>query len=333
MNISYLLDSMANNKRYTMKVVAQRTGLSPHAIRVWEKRYNAVTPERTDTNRRLYSDADIARLTSLHRATLRGHSIGRLVDLTDGELNALLTESIPQPVTGTARPQHAPLPVADQASETSVQRCLNAISNMDSNGLSRELMAAEIAMGRNRLLISVIDPVMNQVGEMWSNGTLRVADEHLATSVIRTFLGTLHSNHRAPDGAPLLISTTPSGQWHEIGALLASLTAQSAGWNTLYLGPNLPAEEIAGAAYAHAASAIALSIIYPGDDGLLSGELDKIHRALPDIPLLIGGRAAFHYKATIETLGAYHINSLSLMPDILSSIASSNFFNRQNIDK
>ena len=60
---------MENEKKYAMKVVTRRTGLTSHAIRVWEKRYNAVEPERTDTNRRLYSEADIERLIDLHRAT------------------------------------------------------------------------------------------------------------------------------------------------------------------------------------------------------------------------------------------------------------------------
>ena len=74
---------------------------------------------------------------------------------------------------------------------------------------------------------------------MWNEGTLRVADEHLATSVIRTFLGTLHFNNRAPQGAPVLVATTPAGQWHEIGALLASLTAQSAGMEHAVYGPRI----------------------------------------------------------------------------------------------
>ena len=316
-----------------MKVVAQRTGLTQHTIRVWEKRYNAVAPERTHTNRRLYSEDDIERLILLHRATAQGHSIGRIAHLSDGELKTLIDEHSPPPVFTQTNSMPHPLTPPDSTAESSVQRCLNAITFMDSNTLTRELMDAEIAMGRNRLLTSVIDPVMNKVGEMWSEGTLRVADEHLATSVIRTFLGTLQFSNRAPQGAPMLVATTPAGQWHEIGALLASLTAQSAGWNTLYMGPNLPAEEIAGAAITHSASAVALSIIYPGDDSLLSTELHKIQRALPAIPLLIGGRAAAHYKSTIEEIGAQYVGHLALMPEMLSKITSSNFFIRQNIDK
>ena len=323
---------MPNEKNYTMKVVTQRTGLTQHTIRVWEKRYNVVTPERTPTNRRLYSEDDIERLLLLHKATAQGHSIGRIAPLSDSELETLINEhSTPPDLTQSNAISH-PLTPPDSTAESSVQRCLDAIASMDSNTLTRELMDAEIAMGRNRLLTSVIDPIMNRVGEMWSEGTLRVADEHLATSVIRTFLGTLQFSNRAPQGAPMLVATTPAGQWHEIGALLASLTAQSAGWNTLYMGPNLPAEEIAGAAIAHSASAVALSIIYPGDDSLLSTELFKIQRALPGIPLLIGGRAAAHYKSTIEEIGARYVGHLALMPEMLSKITSSKFFIRQNID-
>ncbi len=317
---------MPNDKIYTMKVVTQRTGLTQHTIRVWEKRYDAVTPERTHTNRRLYSEDDIERLLLLHRATIQGHSIGRIAPLSDDELKILVNEHSPLAVPTKTDATPLPITPPDTTAESSVQRCLNAIASMDSNTLTRELMDAEIAMGRNRLLTSVVDPIMNRVGQMWSEGTLRVADEHLATSVIRTFLGTLHSNNRAAQGAPVLVATTPAGQWHEIGALLASLTAQSAGWNTLYMGPNLPAEEIAGAAIAHSASAVALSIIYPGDDSLLSTELFKVQRALPAIPLLIGGRAAAHYKSTINEMGAIYIEQLALMPELLSEITSSNFY-------
>ena len=324
---------MPDNKNYTMKVVTQRTGLTQHTIRVWEKRYGAVNPERTSTNRRLYSEADVERLLLLHRATAQGHSIGRIAPLSDEELKTLIDEHSPPPAVTQPGSTSPHFTGEDPIAESSVQRCLDAVAVMDSNALTRELMDAEIAMGRNRLLVSVIDPIMNRVGEMWSEGTLRVADEHLATSVIRTFLGTMHSNNRAPQGAPVLVTTTPAGQWHEIGALLASLTAQSAGWNTLYMGPNLPAEEIAGAAIAHSASAVALSIIYPGDDSLLSTELAKIQRALPDIPLLIGGRAALHYKPTIDEIGAHYIGQLALMPELLSEITSSNFFHRRKVDK
>ena len=47
---------------HAIRIVAQKTGLSPHVIRIWEKRYGAVKPSRSDSKRRLYSEEEIERL-------------------------------------------------------------------------------------------------------------------------------------------------------------------------------------------------------------------------------------------------------------------------------
>ena len=302
-----------------MKVVSRRTGLTSHTIRVWEKRYKAVEPERTDTNRRLYSETDIERLTDLHRATQQGHSIGRIAQLAASELKALVDEEAP---SFPPPPPSPPSPLSLDGDGHFVAICLEAIQAMDAAALETALMRAEVAMGRKKLLTTVIEPALRLVGELWSRGELRVADEHLATSVIRTFLGAMHATHRPPKGAPLLISTTPAEQWHEVGALLASLSAQSEGWRTLYLGPNLPAEEIAATAINHGASAVALSILFPGEDVLITGELRKLSRSLGDIPLLVGGRASAHYAPIVEEIGAYHLRDLKGLPALLQTLRS-----------
>src|SRR4051812_29880471 len=75
---------------HTIKVVARRTGLSQHVIRIWEKRYEAVTPARSEGNRRLYADEEIARLQLLQQATLAGHSIGQIARLPTEDLRKLV---------------------------------------------------------------------------------------------------------------------------------------------------------------------------------------------------------------------------------------------------
>ena len=70
---------------HPIKVVSRRTGLTPHVIRAWEKRYHAVTPKRTRTNRRVYTDEDVERLLLLRRATLAGRSIGVSQAAPDGQ--------------------------------------------------------------------------------------------------------------------------------------------------------------------------------------------------------------------------------------------------------
>src|SRR5436189_5858151 len=78
---------------HSIKAVALETGLSPHVIRSWEKRYGAVRPHRTDTNRRLYSAKDIERLTLLRNATRVGHSISAVAELPTEALRVLLSRA------------------------------------------------------------------------------------------------------------------------------------------------------------------------------------------------------------------------------------------------
>ena len=78
---------------HSIKAASRVTGLSPHLIRIWERRYGAVAPERTDTNRRLYSDAEIQRLNLLRLATGAGHSIGNIAKLPLGRLKSLVAKA------------------------------------------------------------------------------------------------------------------------------------------------------------------------------------------------------------------------------------------------
>ena len=80
--------------KHSIQVVSRLSGLSPHVIRVWEKRYGAVTPVRTGTNRRLYSEEEIQRLRLLSRATAAGHRIGVIAHLGIRDLERLVATQL-----------------------------------------------------------------------------------------------------------------------------------------------------------------------------------------------------------------------------------------------
>ena len=117
-----------------------------------------------------------------------------------------------------------------------------------------------------------------------------------------------------------MVITTPAGQLHELGALLAAATASYEGWNVTYLGPNLAAEEIAAAVIQNQARALGLSIVYPMGDPRLVQELIKMKRCLPgSIWLLAGGRATDSYHDVLESIGARVFKSIT---DFRSNLAS-----------
>lgn len=292
------------DNRYGIKAVSLRTGLSPYVIRAWEKRYNVLLPKRTTTNRRVYSDSDIEKLEYLSRAIAKGHSIGNIAGLDITELRRLGGESVSHGIACSD-------PIGGTSAEDILAGCIHAAEQLDVRALEETVAHAPVFLGVIGFMENVALPLLRIVGDRWRNGTMRVANEHLVTAVIRSSLGRILEDYMPSSSSPSLIATTPASQIHEMGALFAAVTAASEGWNAHYLGPNLPAEEIAGAAYQCGAEAVILSIIYPPDDPLLTRELEKLRSLLsPNVTIITGGMSVTAYRATLEQKGFMMIENL-----------------------
>lgn len=284
---------------YTIKAVSKRTGLSPHVIRIWEKRYGVVKPHRTGTNRRLYSEAETERLALLRNAILAGHSIGSICSLSKDELAELAGEAHGE--TNHSIPQK----------RAGIDEALEAIRAMDAVKLDAVLTREIVALGQHGLLERLIVPLTHTLGELWRTGEITAAHEHFASAAIRTFLGANSRPFAWTKDMPTLVVGTPAGQLHELGAVIAAAAAGDAGWRAVYLGTSLPAAELAGAAVQNQARAVALSIVYPEDDPNLPLELENLRKYLPsEIKIIVGGRASGAYKDTLARIGAIREEAL-----------------------
>ncbi len=305
----------SDEKRHPIRIAARRTGLSPEVLRAWELRYAAVTPGRTPTGRRLYSDQDIERLRLLRRATLSGRRIGTLADLSPGQLTDLVEEDRQAEREPSALDLDTPLP-GELA--TMLETSLQAIVAMDAPRLEALLCRGQVVLSSVAFIDHLIAPLVRRIGLMWSEGRLEPYHEHLATAVIRGIIGEMLSAP-SPEDAPVLVVTTPAGQRHEVGALLAAGSAVSEGWRVLYLGPDLPGADIARAARESGALAVALSIVFPADDPGLASELRDLRRRLPDaVAILAGGGAMSGYARVLDHLGIRQLGDLRALRRTLS---------------
>lgn len=303
-------------------VVVRRTGLKPDLIRAWERRYGAIEPVRTDTNRRRYTDADVARLGLLRDAVAGGRSIGQIADLPDAELEELIAADLEAARRSPAAAAAAAPgdPRADSAEEL-VTAALEAVGRLDGRALEATLERAALVLGQPRLAEEVIVPMMRRIGELWKEGTLRPAHEHLTSAAVRTFVGGLHRRSPAAPEAPALVVTTPAGQRHELGALLAASAAATEGWRVAYLGADLPAEDIAAAARIRGARGVALSITFPPDDPFLAGELERLRRLVGDgVELIAGGRSAAAYGPALDGAGFTVLERVSELRERLEAL-------------
>jgi DNA-binding transcriptional MerR regulator/methylmalonyl-CoA mutase cobalamin-binding subunit len=301
-----------------MRVVIRRTGLSPDLLRAWEKRYRVVAPPRSEGGQRLYSDADVERLALLRRATSLGRNIGQIAELDLDALGRLVRadeEAQGVPPGGMA-------PDASPATGQYLVAALRAVEQFDARALEDTLRLAAISLPVAVLMELVIGPLLSQVGARWHQGTLRASHEHLASVSARRILHWIASESAPQHGAPGIVVTTPAGQVHEIGALLAAATAATEGWRVTYLGPDLPAEDIAAAAAQTGARIIALSVIFPLDEPTVHEQLRLLRRLVdPTVHIVVGGGGADSYRATLDRLGLRTVDTLTDLRTLLRATA------------
>jgi len=277
-----------------IQIVARRTGLTPELLRKWEERYGAVRPARGETGRRLYTDQDIERLSRLKQLTAAGWRISDIAGYDDARLLELLEGIDPAPPGTTPGPGPLPSGRLPQAEELR-DALISSAAAFDPAAVTAILERTVLALSVPELLERVVVPALGEIGERWAHGALRCGQEHAVTAVVRTFLGDLLRGLPPAPGAPSIVCGTPSGQAHELGALMAAITAATLGWRTVYLGPGLPAVELAYAAMASEARAVAVSVTWAAEDPALARELRLLANSVPaNCVVCVGGNASVH---------------------------------------
>ena len=302
---------------YPIQAVVRRTSISAHVLRVWEKRYQAVVPRRTETKRRVYSETDIRRLQLLREATMLGHSIGSVAKLATEKLESLIAQAVQTSDQASAGGNNG----TETNKSPTIRACVEAVRAFDAEALNTLLHRATVESGFNGLLRHVIAPLTKELGDLWSAGNLKIAHEHFATSAIRAFLLNPARQYASVSSNSTLIVATPQGQLHELGAVMSASLAAEQGWHSIYLGPSLPAAEIAGVALQNGARAVVLSIIYPEDDPNIERELLDLRHLLPaNVSILVCGGAIAAYLGTIEAIAATPIKDLGHLQMELAKI-------------
>jgi len=142
----------------------------------------------------------------------------------------------------------------------------------------------------------------------------------MASAVVRSFVERMGSANGSQPSSRMLI-TTPSGQRHEFGALIAAAQAIEYGWDVIYLNPDLPAEEIAAAVRELHPRAVALSVAYNDGNLRLKEEFRKLRRYVDDdVVIVVGGRAVPSLKPFFDSIGVTAVEELSDFQELLTSL-------------
>jgi DNA-binding transcriptional MerR regulator/methylmalonyl-CoA mutase cobalamin-binding subunit len=300
------LGEPSQTPEHPIAVVERRTGVSQHVLRAWERRYRVVEPPRDAAGERLYSDADIERLRLVRELTAGGRRVGQVAALDLAALRELAARDASEAVI-PPRPASAEAPAARDDAEAAehLAMCRDAVDRLDSATAHALLIRAAVALGPRRFVDGVAAPLLRAVGDAWEQGALRPMHEHGMSVAMRRVLSWLVEALPAPTDAPLVVVGTPAGQRHEFGAMLAAVVAAARQWRVVYLGPDLPAAEIAHGARVAGADVVALSVLAPIDARALGREIETLRDALPATTALVfGGAAALQHPRVTRARGA-----------------------------
>jgi len=257
----------------------------------------------------------------LNHATNRGHSISQIAQLSLDELKKLLKDEADVPPAIAAM---SPVAKSDRLylAQDYIEKCYACVLAFDARGLESHFENAIVELGTDAFIEHLLTPLLTMIGERWKIGELRPVHEHMASSIIRSLAYILRNNSPCAEKAPAMVVSTPIGQLHELGALLAAIIAEIKGWRVTYLGANLPAEEIAAAVKFTQARAVTISISFNTDDPLIAKEIRRLKKLIgTGVALIAGGRAAARYKAILDEIGVLNIQSYEYFRKIPDQLA------------
>jgi DNA-binding transcriptional MerR regulator/methylmalonyl-CoA mutase cobalamin-binding subunit len=296
-------------KTYRINQVAKMTGLSKENLRVWEKRYRLVSPQRGTNRYRLYTEEDIQLLNYLVRETNQGQSIGELAALGRDEiLNRMTREEAREPITEVR--EHDPL----------IRELETFILAMDRGAFEKRLNEIIALLPFESVFQKVLVPLQIRIGELWFEEKVGVAVEHYVTTQVKQKLFAA-MNMMTTQKGPKIIIACPPWELHEIGAQMVAYYCSSLGCQTILLGANLPLEDLIHFCINTNPEGLALSFTSPVGENRGKIFFAEILKNIPSYcPVWVGGQGISESDKYIEGKNIKILKTLSDLNPLINKL-------------
>ncbi|MEM9694806.1 MAG: MerR family transcriptional regulator, partial [Myxococcota bacterium] len=219
---------------FSIRVTSRMTGLSPHTLRMWERRYGFPEPERTSGGARRYSKDDVERLRLVAQALEHGYRPSEVIERSTSELQQLVAEQkqveLQQPMLAGAPP--------------SVDEAISLIQRNQADAFRDMLRRAVAILGPKTFVAAFAHPLMVQLGGQWRAGSVSVHQEHLASEILSTQLRALLAGYEGSGGRPEVLLATLPGETHGLGLLMVALHLALCGGKPRLFGVDMPIDAI-----------------------------------------------------------------------------------------
>jgi methanogenic corrinoid protein MtbC1 len=226
---------------YNLNAVLREVGLTPDVLRAWERRYQLPVPRRTAGGHRLYSQYDIETIKWLKNRQQEGLSISRAVELwkeislVSDPLENISTSPVAFPFS-----QSAGINTIDTSREMWVEACLEYDAIAAENILNQALSMFPV----EKVCVEILQKGLSNIGEKWYTGKASAQQEHFATALAHNRIQALIAGTPKPIFEKTILIGCPAGELHTFPGLLINLFLRRQGFNVIYLGADVPQEQL-----------------------------------------------------------------------------------------
>lgn len=246
------------SRLFTIQLAAELSGLTTHTIRAWEKRYQALKPNRSESGRRLYTEPEVERLTLLGQLTQLGSSIGQIANLPDEELKEIYLK-LTQHTTSLQRPTSG---LSETELNQRITQLFAALKDYQMGTIVNILEEMKQLISPREMALQVLGPMLKEAKKLQLDSKISDAELHALNAVLKFQAGNIIYSYfqRKVKTQSKIALTTLEGDYHATTLLLAALVCCHHRINFFYLNANLPTFSIIEATKAIEATVLILTI-------------------------------------------------------------------------
>ena len=271
---------------YKIKDLENLTGIKSHTIRIWEKRYNILDPNRTDTQIRTYSDDELTHLLTVSMLNRNGIKISKIAQLSQDDMNKLLWDI-----------------KVNKEPEYSMDKLILALVSLDEGLFNKTLQNLIDTEGLELTFTDHLIPFLDRIGIMWLIGSINPAQEHFISNLIRQKVISEIDKQIVPEtNSPKVLMYLPEHEWHEISLLFYQFLLRKKEVNTVYLGQSLPYGALKECIEKLNPNAILSSWLTAVDSKFVVNYFKRLRKDYPNLKVFAGGAQV---KSNSKVLSSY----------------------------
>ncbi len=288
---------------FTIKDIENLSGIKAHTIRIWEQRYSFLTPKRTETNIRFYSNQELQTILNIALLNKYGFKISHINRMTQAEINDKVFS----------------LSQVEAQQERLVNQLVHSMVEMDMDIFESVLTGYIRGRGIEKTITQIIFPFLERIGILWVTNHIQPAQEHLISNVIRQklIMGIENVSDTKRTGKTAMLFL-PEGEHHEMALLFVHYLLIRQGVQVFYLGANTPLSDTTFVFELKRPDFVYVHLTSPSGNFNLEKFLVQLHHKLPRKPLIVSGVMVQSYKKKIPA-GVILKRSL---PEVISFISS-----------